>query len=804
MTLSSGLMQSYSIEPAKVAVKKHTNFDGGISSLHHPVVMKVFNGKSKVKTNIRKREQQVDNVRGEMMPKSREDIHSIRRVSYHGKMSPHAEALVGEFMNHGTKRSNTTKLSTTTTKRPTKIPSKKPVRRRYKSKKVVKSPAKRADRVYLTTKKFKPSQKIPNSSEKFQKILPSKKFEKPVYIPDDTPFYPLMRPSPINLLPTDPPSFDTVRNYVRYLKLRNDKNYADIHSDEDNNVNDRSSSVPLSLAQKKSNAPYEGEIDYFKEREKQLVEEQKPEHNQFSPASSQSSSDESSSSTNDNNKPYKVQEEDDDDYDDDESVANNSDDYSDANQEESQNKEKNFVPFKLYAQVRHVESESHEKVGKPKMKEKITLAKKNIYYKEEGYDDEEHDRSSAELKYKRKETKKEKKRSKRSVEMSDLPMALAYIKKSELPNLTGEKLLRHIDELIKNSSIFLPDDDDEAPKPIKIVPARQSRIASKNQKFPYYNLSDNILSQMSAHRYSENFHAYPRQKESLYTSKNIKQCQEIDDEVDFEPSSDEESPPPRRLKKLGSKIECLKQKYFGKDPFDNPLFKEDEYVTAAIPLPFNHTNVISRQANPLINVYDDVIRTIRAENYAEETKKNQEIAYDSVKLASENVPVRASALPARIPNYSSVSGVSQLPIFDINKYLPKFKPSVSINDDDDIDITELLYGKTNTAKKELPTVANQKVKLTPPTQQTFQKANRPNSINGSYKTDASSLIEKPKVKRNYKSSKPSSSVNERVPPLKASSGSNNKKQVTIQKFRRVTPQHKSHSPTRSSYRFKLL
>lgn len=99
MTLSSGLMQSYSIEPAKVAVKRHTNFDGA-SSHQHPVVMKVYNGKSKVKTNVRKREQQVDNVRGEIvMPKSREDIHSIRRVSYHGKMSPTAEALVGEFMN---------------------------------------------------------------------------------------------------------------------------------------------------------------------------------------------------------------------------------------------------------------------------------------------------------------------------------------------------------------------------------------------------------------------------------------------------------------------------------------------------------------------------------------------------------------------------------------------------------------------------------------------------------------------------------------------------------------------------------
>jgi hypothetical protein len=257
------------------------------------------------------------------------------------------------------------------------------------------------------------------------------------------------------------------------------------------------------------------------------------------------------------------------------------------------------------------------------MKEKVTLAKKNIYYKEEGKDDEEHERGSSELKLKRKSTKK---RTRRSVEVADLPVALAYIKKSELPNLTGEKLLKHLDELIRNSSIFLPDEDD-AERPIRIVSPRKSRVSKfSKSKYPFYNLSDNVLSQMSAHRYSENIATFPRQKESLYSLKNRKECQEIDEEVDLESKGDDKNanqhPPPRRLKHLGDKIECLKLKYFGKDPFDNPLFKEEEYVTAHIPLPLNHTNVISRQANPLINVYDDVIRTIRAENVLDEKKKN--------------------------------------------------------------------------------------------------------------------------------------------------------------------------------------
>lgn len=361
MTLSSGLLQCYSMEPAKVALKKHKNFDA--LSSHHPV-MKVYNGPPKVKiSNVHKREKFNDNVRGELelMPKSREDIQGIKQLSYHGKMSPTAEALIGENLSYETTRATTTTRLTTTPKT-TKITTttSRPRRRRYKLKK--EAPANRVD-IYLPkpTKKFKPSPKLPNTNEKFQKITPSKTFdkkEKPSYVPDDTPFYPLMKPSPINVLPTDPPSFDAVRNYVRYLKMRNEKNYANMHSDE---------ALPLSkvaVAEKKSIIPFDGEIDYFKEREKQLVEDQKREHNRFSPTSSSSSSDESSAANdndrnNNNNDPYKVQE---DDYDDDdggagnrsngdESEANNSEDYSDANYEESENKEKNFVPFKLYAQV---------------------------------------------------------------------------------------------------------------------------------------------------------------------------------------------------------------------------------------------------------------------------------------------------------------------------------------------------------------------------------------------------------------------------------------------------------------------
>lgn len=736
-TLCFSLSRGYSIESK---VKKQNNFDGGVA-------MKVFNGKSKVKINKR---EHIDNVRDEHMPKSREDIQNIKKLTYHGKMSPKAEPLI--------QKTTTPIKVTSTTQRP---------RGRRHKKKI--SPVNRADRITMR-KKFKPSQKLPSSNELVRSAIT--KPEKPNYIPYDTPFYPLMRPSPINVMPTAPPTFDTIRNYVQYLKMRNEKNYAEIN-DNDDEVSPLA--APLSNSQKKkSNVPYDGEVEYFQQREKEIFKEQQRNR----------SSDESNSEDVDDHQqhPYKVYEHNDN-YDD--MSQNESEDYDDNTNDESRHRD--FVPFKLYAQVRHAEAEHIEPAVRPHVKEKVSLAKKNIYYKEEGYDDRMHDKGSEELKYKFKSKKKGHKRSKRNVD--DLPLALALFKKSELPKLTGEKLLKHLDELIKNSSVYLSDDDED--RPVKIVSKKQS---GRSRKFPFHNLSENVLSQMSAHRYSENFHTYPQHKESLYSSKNIKDCQEINDEVDIDES--EESPPPKRLTKLGSKIECLKLKYFGKDPFDNPLFKEDEYVAATIPLPFNHTNVISRQANPLINVYDDVIRTIRAENFAEEKKKSQEVVKDSTKLASEKIQIRA--VTPRIPNYSSVAGVSSLPIFDINKYLPKYRPAFNINDDDETDITELLYGKNTTERNKSYFTSTPPIQIT-----TYKKPNRQNSLTSasSHKIESSTLIEKPKVKRNFKAKS-----SERSSPLKALAG--NKNQVTIQKFRRVTPQklHSSvHPPTRASpYRFKFL
>ena len=460
---------------------------------------------------------------------------------------------------------------------------------------------------------------------------------------DDSGFYPIMRPSPITVHPVDPPSFLTVRNYVDILKSRQKDFFADVIEPKYEITTEKQLS----------------EVDYFVKRERELVDEQQPrmEHR--------------------NLEHVEVVE-----------PVVQPQDYE--NVQESKRHE-SFVPFRLYAQVRHSESEKHRprfRTQAPHPKEKLTLEKKNVYYKEEGYLEKDYDHGG--------ETVEAKYRTKRDVEdQRDLPVAQAYIKKSALPQLTGEKLLKHLDDLIKNSSIYLPDDDDDEvflKKEQPSVTIYGGGRSLKSHKYPYYNLPDSqTLNTMSAFRYSENIKNFPRAKQSLYNFKKLEGCQEIDQEVDPVPKDIEEegkstsyNNSPKRLNNLGGKIGCYKDKIFGKDPFDNPLFKE-KYVSASIPIPLQETSILSHQANPLITVYDDVISNIRAA-YADELKlKREKLKEEELKnkvkdaVPAPSVKVYSQKLKPEVkPSSLSSAGVtSRLPLFDINNYYPKLQIPIS-------------------------------------------------------------------------------------------------------------------------------
>jgi hypothetical protein len=793
----------------------------------HGKVIKVKSGDKKFQKYKR---EYSDNVKGELKPQSREDIYNIKRLSFHGRNSPSAEPLIGKNISYHQPPAPPSPPPPPTTTTTSKPKFSEPIHRNdyYIPRSKSSSPHKSS----------KPNKKSISPSVDNQVIV-----SKPRYVPHSEKFYPLMRPSPINVMPTEPPSFDTVRSYVRYLKMRQEKFFSDFDDDEE-----KPSPVAAAIAQPKISVPFAGEIDYFKEREKELAREEER-RNQFSPADF-GSNDRISDIDDDVLPPYREDHyasneseirnasHNDDDDDNEEEENDNSEssnergggeevqayydgreDYDDAVAEEESRKKEQFVPFRLYAQVRHMEADHHEQPKKKNIKEKVSLAKKNIYYKEEGYEDKNYDHGADKVNYGYDENIKEltpkqvRKRAKRStdgdsesLDVSKLPVALAYIKKSELPNLTGVKLLKHLDELLKNSSIYLPDEDDSNSRPVKFAKPKRS------QKYPYYNTPDTVLSEMSAHRYSENLKNYPRHKESLYKLKNVHKCDEIEEDIDPVPSDIEEkgkptrfNNKPQRLRGLGDKIGCLREKYFGKDPFDNPLFHEDEYVAASIPIPVTHN--LSRQANPLITVYDDVINNIRS-GFLDEFKQKRE-AQDALKVASEQISIKAEQI--KIPNLSAVSTLSNnFHIFDINNFTPKFTGVINHDLIDDIDeLDDAKLESEGSAAAELLKINKQQLLL----ENDKLKSANYRGIEGT---------EKPKVKRNNKNIH--SDVIEDILPPPPKTIPNNKiqkavkaPQLTIQKFRRFVPntipypaKHIStiylpqKPASKTTYRFKLL
>lgn len=547
---------------------------------------------------------QIDNVRERLPISSREDMKKMKKLSFHGRSPPIAISFKDESPSN-----NTTKHLA-------------PIQLDFKQRKYT---------------QIVPS-KVQSGTDR--KASASKKVARPH--DKGGGFLPLMRPSPINVQPVDPPSFQTMRNYVDYLKLRQKQFFSDLDESKSS-----SQKVPE-------------EVDYFVKREQELAEEQRPKTENLL------------TDVHDVEHRSEINDVDDNDSSDDEKDEENY-------EEESRRKEK-FVPFRMYAQVRHVETENHKprlEAPSPKVTEKLSLEKKNVYYKEEGYEEKDYDHGDEKIDHKY--------RSKRSAqEIENLPVAVALIKKTDLPKLTGEKLLKHLDELLKKSEIFLPDDDDddfEVQRRDKKSPkdtATSSSVRSyKSQKFPYYALPDSTLNTMSAFRYSENLKNFPRAKESLYKLKNIKACEEIDQEPEPVPSDIEEkgkstnyNEKPRRLKNLGDKIGCYKEKYFGKDPLDNPLFKE-EYVAASVPIPFKDASFISHQANPLITVYDDVISNIRAA-FADDLRKKKE--QENLATTTQNTNA-AKITESKIPLNLNLNSGSRLPIFDITNFQPKLNVS---------------------------------------------------------------------------------------------------------------------------------
>ncbi|XP_050299191.1 uncharacterized protein LOC126738056 isoform X2 [Anthonomus grandis grandis] len=230
------------------------------------------------------------------------------------------------------------------------------------------------------------------------------------------------------------------------------------------------------------------------------------------------------------------------------------------------------------------------------------------------------------------------------------------------------------------------------------------------EKYPYYLLPD--LNENSPLRYAENFDNVPKKTEgelTFYKLADQHECPEIPQNIDpvpehvksahlkkgeneeslgtedSEEGDDEEeesvvdkkqpaTPKTPRIK-LGDKIDCLKARYFGDNPFDSPFFKE-ETVGQVKPI-FKDLEHIHKNPTETIASWrrsdDNIVNT--NEVFDQSEKENIKIATENRELASPINLTKASEAAAESIN--SVSKVSAPIGLAVNDVIDEIKPTAS-------------------------------------------------------------------------------------------------------------------------------
>lgn len=180
------------------------------------------------------------------------------------------------------------------------------------------------------------------------------------------------------------------------------------------------------------------------------------------------------------------------------------------------------------------------------------------------------------------------------------------------PVIVKIKKTRYKRYAIDHPDISVPTEDFNVDK-IQIKPQK-----IKAQKYPYLNINSKNLHENSPLRYAEDLEKIPKKTQNqmaFYDSTSNVKCAAVEEDVDPVPDRiknkkenddvqddgeeiEQESNGPR-LEGLGDKIDCLKIKYFGEDPLDSPIFRE-ESINIPIPPAFKNVNKgINKPVNEL-------------------------------------------------------------------------------------------------------------------------------------------------------------------------------------------------------------
>lgn len=329
-----------------------------------------------------------------------------------------------------------------------------------------------------------------------------------------------------------------------------------------------------------------------------------------------------------------------------------------------------FVPTRIMSSVRGVTKIVHKerKVNQPTMRERLRESGGHVVYTEDGYEDKHYDHGvdDKSLEYLS--------RSKRSADEKR--------QSTNVKELKGQQLLDHLDSLIRNVSDYLNSSE--------IIP-------DTNKKYPLYETTEETIEE-SPIKYSE--YAKPVVEEDnsseLYESKT-KTCEEIYEEIDLSNAHNETNGSKKRLGNLGNKLDCFKEKLFGEEPLDNPLFQEDKVSQPQLDNIFTHINKETENLQAISSVYSDVMDNIKYNSINE----NQRIFSDfgiSDNFASGSINTHSAAAKpdnelntdekypedfkenkkkeqAKVTKsplilFNPYTDPAQLPILDISRYIP--------------------------------------------------------------------------------------------------------------------------------------
>lgn len=338
-----------------------------------------------------------------------------------------------------------------------------------------------------------------------------------------------------------------------------------------------------------------------------------------------------------------------------------------------------FVPYKMLASVRHSEKFEHQPkdFSNPMLKERILEKGGHVVYTEQGYQDQQFDHGNEDK--------------------------FANVK---------HRRRRHVSE----------------------------------DRFPFYHSPTRRIPKHSAIRYAENGEHLRSGsgKVSLYNTKR-KVCDDVefdetnvnDKETDFREK--------KRLTGLEDKIDCMKEKLFGAEPLGNPIFQE-HFVDEILPIVKPRRTRISLNDDTYrtsVNIFDDVTRDIEGLSSTHNEDRDHTASGSNVdyvvfppyldiadsKMTSKNISIldivanetsnhdhppvvilmdedEYSQLDKKksLPKYTEFfkyprSDGTEVFIFDISKFFPKFVLPEIDEEPEESATAEQLEVSTNTPKK---------------------------------------------------------------------------------------------------------